>query len=243
MERNVARDSLVSHKEQHGLSECEVDTDTKPLRCDICHETFTDMDSLVSHKEQHGFPEGCEKDTISESNETDRKPELSDMSSTGCDIYNDASFTSQDMVNTDREFFKLKDECDRMEKSYQGEGGQKVFQCDQCDKAFVKNNYLIKHVRRHSRERPFQCDQCNKAFAQKVILIKHLRRHIGEKRLQCDICDKAFVDKGDLTRHIRIHSGEKPFQCDQKLLHKDRFWLHCSQEGEVPGGDLPDGYC
>ena len=66
-------DSLVSHKEQHGLSECEVETQTKPLPCDICHETFTDMDSLVSNKEQDGFSGGCDKDTISESNETDKK--------------------------------------------------------------------------------------------------------------------------------------------------------------------------
>ena len=73
-------DSLVSHKEQHGLSECKdtvmhrVETVTKPHPCDMCREAFNDIDSLVSHKEQHGFLDECESEgPISKSNKTYNK--------------------------------------------------------------------------------------------------------------------------------------------------------------------------
>ena len=63
----TAKNSLVSHKEKHLFPDREdtisesVETDTKPLLCEICHETFSDRNSLVSHKEQHRFPEEYKK--------------------------------------------------------------------------------------------------------------------------------------------------------------------------------------
>ena len=92
-------DSLVAHKEQHELSECEEETDIKPYLCDICYQIFTDMESLVSHKEQHELPEGCEpEDSVSEMDETDEKPELSNITSSGSDINDDSSFANQNLL-------------------------------------------------------------------------------------------------------------------------------------------------
>ena len=40
------------------------------------------------------------------------------------------------------------------------------YQCDICDKRFMRNSNLIEHKRVHSGKRPFQCKLCNKRFKQ-----------------------------------------------------------------------------
>jgi KRAB domain-containing zinc finger protein len=58
------------------------------------------------------------------------------------------------------------------------------------------------------------CDQCKKTFSQRQYLSKHKKVHTGEKPYQCDVCQKKFSDSSNLTRHKRIHTGEKPYECD-----------------------------
>ena len=53
------------------------------------------------------------------------------------------------MMDTKTELVKLKDEGDRMEKSYAGEN---LFQCDQCDKEFANKGELTVHLRIHSNQ-------------------------------------------------------------------------------------------
>ena len=57
--------------------------------------------------------------------------------------------------------------------------GEKLFECDQCDKTTTFVNYQ----RIHSEEMPYKCNQCDARFSQRSSLVSHqkhtlVKRHI-----------------------------------------------------------------
>ncbi|XP_023947417.2 zinc finger protein 260-like isoform X2 [Bicyclus anynana] len=93
--------------------------------------------------------------------------------------------------------------------------GAKIFySCDTCDYKTAYKNYLSRHKRTHTGEKPYSCEICNFATADKSHLITHMRTHTGEKPYCCDICDYKCVRKSNLIRHKKTHTGEKPYSCE-----------------------------
>lgn len=90
----------------------------------------------------------------------------------------------------------------------------KPFQCNYCDKAFISESSLTKHVRSHTGERPFPCKLCNKSFSQSSGLYTHMKSHSTERPYQCDLCSRSFKIIGDYKMHVRKHSGIRPYLCD-----------------------------
>ncbi|XP_062304739.1 zinc finger protein 391-like [Osmerus eperlanus] len=105
-----------------------------------------------------------------------------------------------------------------------------IHQCQQCNRTFISESHLIKHMRTHTGERPFHCQQCNKQFAQKCHLVDHMRTHTGEKPFQCQQCNKTFSQKSSLVDHRRTHTGEKPYQCQHC---SKRFAYKCNLVGHT----------
>jgi len=91
--------------------------------------------------------------------------------------------------------------------------GRKPHKCDKCPKAFVLAAHLKIHNRIHTGEKPYKCNICGRGFAQLTNLQRHVLTHTGEKPHKCTYCSKGFVSSSDLRRHVRIHTGEKPYQC------------------------------
>ena len=108
----------------------------------------------------------------------------------------------------------------------------KLYQCEKCGKAFVRESLLDDHIKRtHNKQRrlatensitdplrrPYKCDQCDIAFGRKSNLTTHLRAHfLKNNPYQCDQCDEAFKCKNNLATHLRTHFlKDNPNQCDQ----------------------------
>ncbi|GIC92990.1 C2H2-type zinc finger protein [Aspergillus udagawae] len=49
--------------------------------------------------------------------------------------------------------------------------------CPWCSQSFSKEDHLVRHVRRHTREKPFSCATCTKSFTRYDSLLRHARSH------------------------------------------------------------------
>ncbi len=88
----------------------------------------------------------------------------------------------------------------------------KLHQCTYCHKRFARD-YMKRHIRTHTKEKPYQCTYCQKTFSQSGDLKRHILTHTKEKPYQCEYCQKRFSSNGYLKRHIRTHTGEKQYVC------------------------------
>ncbi|CAG5124839.1 unnamed protein product [Candidula unifasciata] len=87
--------------------------------------------------------------------------------------------------------------------------------CDFCGRMFAKKEYLRRHIRIHTGERPYKCVICGHSFRRSHHLRRHEMTHTGEKPYACTECGKAFTRKQHLDRHYKTHTGEyhRTFKC------------------------------
>ena len=56
-----------------------------------------------------------------------------------------------------------------------------------------KKSDLETHIMTHSGENKYQCDQCDRHFLRKADLETHITAHSGENKFQCVQCDRHFL--------------------------------------------------
>ena len=98
----------------------------------------------------------------------------------------------------------------RLERKREAEkSGQ--FNCtfEKCEKQYLSNSHLERHIMTHTNERPFQCDNCGQAFTQKGTLKEHIRVHTGERPYQCSECPNSYAQGGSFHAHMRSHNEAK----------------------------------
>jgi len=95
-----------------------------------------------------------------------------------------------------------------------------IYQCDQCEKAFLRSYELVRHKLNHTDERNCTCPTCGKAFHLQWHLDGHMRVHSEEKPFKCDICPKAFKTQSTLNRHKMLNRHKFP------SLKKEKFVCH-----------------
>ena len=85
-----------------------------------------------------------------------------------------------------------------------------IFQCDKCEKTFMKRESLHSHVMSvHEKRLDFQCEHCPK----KLPSLRRLKDHVGQAHKQnviCDICAKMMLNPIELKRHrVFVHKETK----------------------------------
>lgn len=93
------------------------------------------------------------------------------------------------------------------------------YKCSYCDKQFHQKTGLTIHEDSiHFKKRAFVCHICNKDFIRNDRLKKHiLHDHEGVPKPRdhiCPYCGKGFTTQSILSNHIRTHTGERPYECE-----------------------------
>ncbi|XP_053698106.1 zinc finger protein 345-like [Sabethes cyaneus] len=76
------------------------------------------------------------------------------------------------------------------------------YDCRLCiNKSYKTKAALRKHVLMHTHGKQFQCDICQKTFMRKDQMVIHRRIHTGEKPFRCETCLKRFSDDAMFSKH------------------------------------------
>ena len=90
-------------------------------------------------------------------------------------------------------------------KKKKHEGKQPPKKCPflNCEKRCDDSQQLLRHMRKHTGERPFVCSkpECGKAFADSANCKRHEDSHKGIKKYECPICFIRYSKKNTLVNH------------------------------------------
>ncbi|KAM4623192.1 zinc finger protein 341 [Discoglossus pictus] len=87
------------------------------------------------------------------------------------------------------------------------------YPCPHCQKVFICERYLRRHLATHGGGGRFKCQICKKLFRREHYLKLHSRIHSGEKPFKCTLCESGFNRKDKLKRHMLIHEPYKKYKC------------------------------
>ncbi|XP_055706558.1 zinc finger protein OZF-like [Phlebotomus papatasi] len=167
----------------------------KNFQCTECGRTFTKQKLLSRHEKSHNV---AAKETKSGKKVRVRRVAVkSDDGQRPCKFCKE-TFPSRKELN------------DHMNQLHVNE---RPYLCSQCGIRFVRNDYLVIHLRRHKGEKPYTCRYCGKGFPRATDLTVHERYHTGEKSHLCTTCGKSFHRAYNLLVHMRVHTGERPYHC------------------------------
>ena len=114
--------------------------------------------------------------------------------------------------------------------------------CHKCDKAFIYNNQLRKHINVNhpiiqepklytkTKDGRYSCNVCNKQFAQNGGVNRHYRKDHLHIVHDCNLCTYSATEKYDLQSHIKFRHSGIGFTCEYcqqtfqlKYAHKEHL--------------------
>lgn len=188
-------DGMIMHMKQHR----EVIGDSTEVTCELCKKTYPKMTNLIRHARSHvenathqcyccDKKMGMGDDLIDHMLRHDGyKPFVCDYPSCGKSFVKPHKLKQHQMIHGDQD---------------------KPFSCSQCDKTFANQEYLKRHVIRHTGQRDHECNLCPAKFAFKSGLNSHMLTHSDVKPFECSICTSRFSKHSSLKAHHKIHTQE-----------------------------------
>ena len=95
---------------------------------------------------------------------------------------------------------KLKDHIQRIHED------NRPWVCESCGRTFKIKMDLAAHLLMH-KEKRFACDECDYRCVRPDYLTKHRRIHTGEKPYHCEACEMRFSNRTSLVLHQNKHHG------------------------------------
>lgn len=93
--------------------------------------------------------------------------------------------------------------------------GVMPFQCSQCDKAFVVQDELKRHITlQHNKGKQKPCPRCGRVFVSDTRYEWHLRLHENNQGFQCSKCPYLYESKAYLEHHQQKHAEESLSVCE-----------------------------
>uniref|UniRef100_A0A5S6QBT9 C2H2-type domain-containing protein n=1 Tax=Trichuris muris TaxID=70415 RepID=A0A5S6QBT9_TRIMR len=118
-------------------------------------------------------------------------------------------------------------EKESLAKHMRSHGGS-LFPCSECDKKFVDENFLLRHMFVHTGVKKYVCEVCGKIFSVVEQLAAHKHVH-KERKFACDKCDWSFASTADLKRHRKWHDPrykEVCVKCGSRFRTKEELKAH-----------------
>ncbi|XP_055550442.1 zinc finger protein 436-like [Wyeomyia smithii] len=209
-----------SRSDHLAIHESTFHSQERPFACELCEKSFKRMEHLRTHVEsKHSDSEIVKKREF-------------------CNICN-KGFSSVRYLETHKKIHNQQrvSDCKYCDKNFANKTEQRqhmklehqkgtTFLCSECGQSFMRNDYLLVHMRRHNGIKPYKCKFCSKAFPRATDLRVHEKYHTNDKAHLCTTCGKGFHRAYNLLIHNRTHNGFKPYSCP-----------HC-QKSFTQGNDL-----
>lgn len=188
----------------------------KKFRCEECGKQFIRSDYLFSHKKR------CHSNA--------EKVKLKDPRTYYCNV---CGQRASSISNLSKHMLL-----------HTNKANKTKFDCDECAKQFVRNDYLVAHKKRCHNKRDkskYPCVDCAKVFRSALGLQNHVLNHDSTaKTFKCHECDSLFRNLDNLQDHINRHTGAKPYSCDicaanfsARLLIKRHMAIHSGLQANL----------
>lgn len=110
--------------------------------------------------------------------------------------------------------------------------GTKPFHCCSCSHLATSLTAYIRHLRKHSKQKPYQCTKCDMKFAVIDFLNIHNKREHKDENptdmsnaFKCSACEEEFETSDDLKKHSSVHERVQCPDCG-KLFKRNRLDNH-----------------
>ncbi|XP_065371061.1 LOW QUALITY PROTEIN: zinc finger protein 568-like [Calliphora vicina] len=212
----------------------DINDETLPRCCDICHKVYLNEKFLKIHKRYTHMPEEdklpCPLCSYKASRSSDLKvhmglvhgpdkvteyfkPVLVSAKKYPCNLCS----RSYSRIDSLRRHVSRKhlNNPSQEEKPTKKIKDKKRFLCTYCGQSCSTNCGLESHMLTHTGERPFSCEICSKTFKRLKDLQLHRVIHSDEKPHKCSECGKGFKRVDKLKIHMRVHSELRPYKCNE----------------------------
>lgn len=102
------------------------------------------------------------------------------------------------------------------------------FTCPICNKHFVSDYFLKRHILKHVNQK-VECKICENTFKSKFFLSEHVKMcHILKENsyVPCEICGRCFIDPKKMDRHLQTHLTKACQLCNKSFVSQHHYDSH-----------------
>ena len=140
-----------------------------------------------------------------------------------------ANFLEEEVESLDESNEVMED--DELREAIENINKNNCLQCPKCEKTFSDKYHIRRHMKSHGT-RKFVCDVCDRKFIEQCALKKHIKSvHLGN-RFSCNHCNFVATTSLNVKLHLaNVHNFTEDFKfscqhCDKKCVSKSGLTNH-----------------